>query len=175
MQEATEDRFTVDFSWAVGERSSIYVTAGSESIEALQLGSEMFAGPVWEASHDDDFTHYGGGFRVLSMSDKLDLTFDYTRSEGETEILFAGQTVAVEPLPNLESTMDSLRLALRYNVSERFGINLQARWERFETQDWGLQDVEPDTISSVLTMGANPYDYDVWVFGIGFTYRVGHE
>jgi len=175
MQEATEDRFTVDFSWAVGERSSIYVTAGSESIDAVQLGSEMFAGPVWEASHDDDFTHYGGGFRVMSMSDKLDLTFDYTRGEGETEILFVGQTVAAEPLPDLESTMDSLRLALSYNVSERFSINAQARWERFEAQDWGLQDVAPDTIPSVLTMGASPYDYDVWAFGIGFTYRVGGE
>jgi len=71
--------------------------------------------------------------------------------------------------------MDSLRLGMNYNVSERFGINVQARWERFETQDWGLQDVAPDTISSVLTMGASPYDYDVWVFGVGFTYRVGGE
>jgi len=175
MQEASEDRFTVDFSWAVGENSSIYLTAGNESIEAVQLGSETFVGPVWEASHDDDFTHYGGGFRVMGMSDKLDLTFDYTRGEGETEILFAGQNVAAEPLPNLESTMDSLRLGMNYNVSERFGINVQARWERFETQDWGLQDVAPDTIPTVLTMGANPYDYDVWVFGIGFSYKVGAD
>jgi hypothetical protein len=69
--------------------------------------------------------------------------------------------------------MDSLRLALHYNVSERFGFNVSARWERFEMEDWGLEGVAPDTISQVLTMGANPYDYDVWVFGIGFTYRVG--
>jgi MtrB/PioB family decaheme-associated outer membrane protein len=175
MQEASEDRFTVDFSWAVGENSSIYLTAGSESIEAVQLGSETFVGPVWEAAHDDDFTHYGGGFRVAGMSDKLDLTFDYTRGEGETEILFAGQNVSATPLPDLESTMDSLRLGMNYNVSERFGINVQARWERFEMQDWGLQDVTPDTIPTVLTMGASPYDYDVWVFGIGFSYKVGAD
>ena len=141
----------------------------------MQLGCVTFVGTVWEATHDDDFTHYGGGFRVAGMSDKLDLTFDYTRGEGETEILFAGQNVSAIPLPDLESTMDSLRLGMNYNVSERFGINVQARWERFEMQDWGLQDVAPDTIPTVLTMGASPYDYDVWVFGIGFSYKVGAE
>lgn len=175
MQEATEDRFTVDFSWAVGDNSSLYLTAGSESIDSVQLGSETFTGPVWEADHDDDFTHYGGGFRVAGMGEKFDLTFDYTRSEGETEILFTGQAVAVAPLPDLESTMDSLRLGLRYNVSERMAINVDARWERFDTEDWGLEGVAPDTIPTVLTMGANPYDYDVWVFGIGFSYKVGAD
>lgn len=173
--EASEDRFTVDFNWAVGERSSIYLTAGSEVLQSEQIGSETFAGPMWQASHDDDFINYGGGFRVAGMSDKLDLTFDYTRSEGETEILFAGQAVAAEPLPDLESTMDSLRLALQYNVSARMAIDVSARWERLEMEDWGLEGVAPDTISSVLTMGASPYDYDVWVFGIGFTYKIGAD
>jgi MtrB/PioB family decaheme-associated outer membrane protein len=175
LTEAEENRYTVDFNWAVGERSSIYVTAGGEAIESLQLGSETFGGPVWEAAHDDDFSHYGGGFRIGTESEKLDLTFDYTRSEGETEILYSGQTVSTEQLPDLESTMDSLRLALNYHVSERFGFNVSARWERFEMEDWGLEGVAPDTISQVLTMGANPYDYDVWVFGVGFTYRVGAD
>lgn len=169
--EGSEDRFTVDFNWAISETSSIYVTAGSEALESLQLGSETFNGPAWEASHDDDFTHYGGGFRV--SGEKVDLTFDYTRSDGETEILVTGQTVAPEPLPELESTMDSLRVALSYNVSERFALDFSARWERFEAEDWGLEGVAPDTIPNVLTMGANPYDYDVWVFGIGFRYSMG--
>ncbi len=175
MTESNEDRFTVDFSWAVSETASMYLTAGSESIDAVQLGSTAFSEPVWEASHDDDFTHYGGGFRVTGASDKFDLTFDYTHSDGETEILFAGQGVAAAPLPNLESTMDSMRLTLRYNVSERFDANVGVRYERFETADWALDGVAPDTIPSVLTMGADAYDYDVWVIGIGFRYRIGGQ
>jgi len=172
MTESNEDRFTVDFSWAVSDAASIYVTAGAEAIDAIQLGSETTTGPLWEASHDDDFTHYGGGFRIAGMDDKLDLTFDYTRSEGETEILFAGQGVSQAPLPQLESTMDSLRLSLRYAVSDRFDTTLGVRWERFESADWALDGVEPATIPTVLAMGADAYDYDVWVVGIGFRYRI---
>lgn len=173
MLEGSEDRITVDFNWAMGENSSLYLTAGGEVLESLQRGSESLTGPDWEAAHDDDFTHYGGGFRVAGIGEKLDLTFDYTRSDGKTKILVTGPAVSATPLPELESTMDSLRLMLNYNVSQRLAIDVNARWERFQAEDWGLEGVAPDTISTVLTMGANPYDYDVWVFGIGFRYSVG--
>lgn len=168
--ESNEDRFTVDFSWAVSENTSVYLTAGAESIDAVQVGNDT---ADWQASHDDDFTHYGGGFRLAGMSDKYNLTLDYTRSEGETEILYAGQSVAAASLPELTSEMDSLRLALNYTISERFDANIAIRYERFETADWALDGVAPDTIPSVLTMGADAYDYDVWVVGIGFRYRIG--
>lgn len=175
LTESNEDRFTVDFSWAISETASMFLTAGSESIDAIQLGSESPTSPQWQASHDDDFTHYGGGFHVSGKDDKLDLTFDYTRSDGETEILFSGQGVSAAALPELESTMDSLRLSLRYRVSERFDTTVGVRWERFEAADWALDGVEPATIPTVLTMGADAYDYDVWAVGIGFRYRIGAD
>jgi hypothetical protein len=175
MTESNEDRFTVDFSWTVSDAASVYVTAGTEAIDAIQLGSETLTGPTWEASHDDSFTHYGGGFRLAAMEDKLDLTFDYTRSDGETDILFAGQSVSPAPLPQLDSTMDSLRLSLRYAMSERFDTTFGIRWERFQANDWALEGVQPDTLPTVLTMGASPYDYDVWVVGVGVRYRIGAD
>ena len=171
--DSEENRVNVDFSWAVSEAASVYISAGSESIDANQLGSEAFAGPLWQAFHEDAFAHYGGGFRIAGIGEKVDLTMDYTRSDGETEIRFAGQNVSPAPLPKLESTMDSLRFSLNYNASERMDWNLGIRWERFETADWALDGVQPDTIPVVLTMGANSYDYDVWIVGIGIRYRIG--
>ena len=173
--DSEENRVSVDFNWAVSDKTSLYINAGSESIDATQLGSETLAGPVWQASHDDQFNHYGGGFRIAELSEKIDLTLDYTHSDGETAILFSGQGVSTTPLPDLESTMDSLNLAMNYEVSERMDLNFGLRYERFETADWALDGVQPDTIPVVLTMGADAYDYDVWVVGIGVRYRIGDQ
>jgi len=170
-----ENRVNVDLSWAVSETASVYLSAGSELIDADQSGSEAFAGPEWQATHEDSFTHFGGGFRIAGIGEKTDLTLDYTHSDGETEIQFEGQSVSSNPLPNLESTMDSLRLSLNYNASEKMDINLGIRYEQFETADWALDGVSPDTIPVVLTMGAKSYDYDVWVVGIGVRYRIGGQ
>ena len=70
---------------------SLYLSAGSDSIDANQMGSESFPGPDWLASHEDAFAHYGGGFRIAGLGEKIDLTLDYTRSDGETKIYSAGQ------------------------------------------------------------------------------------
>ena len=173
--DGEENRMNVDLSWALSDSASIYLSAGSEQIDANQLGSESFAESTWRAIHEDEFTHYGGGFRIAGLSEKVDLTLDYTRSDGETAIQFSGQNVSPTPLPDLESTMDSLRLSLNYNMSERLDWNLGLRYEQFKTADWALDGVAPDTIPVVLTMGADSYDYDVWVIGIGVRYRIGAE
>jgi len=173
--DGEENRVNVDLSWAVSESGSLYLSVGSDSIDANQIGSEAFSGPDWLATHEDKFDHFGGGFRIAGLGEKTDLTLDYTRSEGETKIQFAGQNVSSNPLPDLESTMDSLRLSLNYNASEKMDINLGIRYERFKTADWALDGVSPDTIPVVLTMGANSYDYDVWVVGIGVRYRIGGQ
>jgi MtrB/PioB family decaheme-associated outer membrane protein len=171
--DGEENRVNVDLSWAVSESGSLYLSVGSDSIDANQTGSEAFAGPDWLATHEDTFNHYGGGFRIAGLGEKTDLTLDYTRSEGETKIQFTGQSISNNPLPDLESTMDSLRLSLNYNASEKMDVTLGIRYEQFETADWALDGVSPDTIPVVLTMGANSYDYDVWVVGIGVRYRIG--
>ena len=46
------------------------------------------------------------------------------------------------------------------------------QWERFETKDWALDGVLPDTLPTVLTMGASAYDYDLWAIGIGVRYKI---
>jgi MtrB/PioB family decaheme-associated outer membrane protein len=175
ISDGEENRVSVDFNWAVSDKTSLYLNAGSESIDATQLGSETLQGPVWRALHEDVFTYYGGGLAIAGLSDKVELTLDYTRSDGETEIRFEGQNVSTVPLPNLESTMDSLRLTMIYEASDRMDFTLGLNYERFETADWALDGVQPDTIPVVLTMGADSYDYDVWVVGIGVRYRIGNQ
>ena len=35
--------------------------------------------------------------------------------------------------------------------------------------------MSPTTLPTVLTLGAEPYDYDVYAVGIGFRYRFGND
>ena len=76
-------------------------------------------------------------------------------------------------MPDLESTLDSARIEASYQFSERLAGTLDLRYERFELQDWAL--VSETTLPTILTMGAEPYDYDVYAVGIGFRYRFGDD
>jgi MtrB/PioB family decaheme-associated outer membrane protein len=168
LRESVDKRFAGDVSWAPGEKVSLYLHAGYQEIESEQAGSAAFDAPDWQAFHEDEFTTVGFGFSARELAEKFDLTFDYTRADGTTAITVDGGV-----FPDLESTMDSVRLELAWRASERMEWTAELRYESFSTEDWAIAGVEPQTVSSVLTLGADPYDYDVFLFGIGFRYRIG--
>ena len=171
--DGEELRVYADLSWAISDNSSLYLTAGMEDIESNQLGSQGFAVADWSATHDDDFTTYGIGFRARQITDKLDLKFDYNRSDGESEITVSPIAASTSEFPELTSELDNLRLRLTYQRSDRLEIDLDLRYQRFVAEDWALEGVGPATIPTVLTLGPQPYSPEVISIGIGFRYTIG--
>ncbi len=166
---------SADLSWAVSEKASLYLMSGYETVDSTQSGSEQFSFVDWQADNADTFNTVGGGFRVKNIAEKVDLQLDYSKSDGTTEIALSSVNRNLSQLPDLSSTLDSLRFKVLYQQSERLQLNLQLRYQSFTTEDWSLNGVEPATIPTVLTLGANPYDYDVYVISLGFRYWIGTD
>jgi hypothetical protein len=173
LTEGKDLNLTADFSWALANNASFYVTGGYENMESEQFGSELFATPDWRASNNDDFITAGLGFHLRQIGDKFDLRMNYTRSEGSSEINVTSAASGLSQFPDLESTLDYLQLQLGYHQSERFDINFNLRYQSFSTADWALDGVDPATIPVVLTLGTDSYDDNAWIFGIGFSYSLG--
>lgn len=171
LTDSEEVRATVDVSWAVSENSSLYLVYGYENIDALQLGSEQYDVYDWSATHDDTFNHIGAGLHWRQAEGKYDLRFDFNRSDGETTVDVFSLSGGDSRLPDLTSTLDSASIEAAYRWSERLHATLDLRYEKFEVDDYAL--VSPDTIATVLTLGAQPYDYSVWALGLGIRYSFG--
>ena len=168
-----ELRLGADLNWRLSERTSVYLNIGQEDMSSEQAGSESSGQPDWHAANDDDFSTTGAGLTVRNVADKIDLAFDYTRSCGSSEITVDSTSDGVSRFPELLTEFDQLRASLSYRRSERLDINLELRYQSFKTEDWALQGVGPATIPVVLSLGAAPYDDDVFLAGLSFRYRVG--
>ena len=172
--EGEEVRVTADLNWSVSERASVYLTGGIENIESDQFGGQPSATPDWRAENDDNFFTVGGGIRIRQIAEKVDLQMDYMRSDGSSEIKLTSSG-ELSQFPDLESTLDHFRLKVSYLRSERLELSLNLRYQSFSTEDWALKGIGPATIPVVLTLGADPYDDDVFVFGLGFRYGMGGD
>ena len=171
MTDSEEVRATVDLSWAVTDNTNFFLMYGHENIDALQLGSEQDGYWDWSATHEDSFDHVGGGFRWRQAEGKLDLRVDFNRGSGKTTVDVFSLSGGQSRLPDLKSTLDSARVEARYRWSERVDATFNLRYESFEVDDYAL--VSPATISTVLTLGAEPYNYNVWAVGFGIRYSFG--
>lgn len=168
-------RAAADLNWSFSDKGSVYVNAGYQEIDSSQTGSEGFGAPDWHARNEDEFKTFGGGLRLEDISDRIDLQFDYTHAEGTGSITLNSGTGAFERFPDIESDLDALRARMTYRKSDRLEVSATVRLEIFDSDDWALQGVDPDTVPTLLAMGADPYDYDVLLFSLGFRYTLGRK
>ena len=66
-------------------------------------------------------------------------------------------------------------MRLSYRASERLELALRLQYESFEAEDWAIEGVGPATIPVILSLGEDPYDYEVWLASIGFRYLIGNS
>ena len=173
LTDADEISLALDFGWSVSENTSLYFNTGFDMIESTQFGSESFAEPDWRADNEDEFRTIGAGVNFRELGERFDLQLDYMRSEGTSSINLDSASDPAAQFPDLETTLDYLRVRLGFRQSERIEWNLYALYQTFETEDWALQGVTPDALPLLLSLGATPYDDEQVIVGIGFRYKMG--
>ncbi|NNF15982.1 MAG: MtrB/PioB family decaheme-associated outer membrane protein [Gammaproteobacteria bacterium] len=168
-----EVSYSADLDWRISDKTTLYLNGGWDDIEAEQTGSQSFARPDWRARHDDEFFTGSAGIAIRGLATDMDLFMDYTHTDGDSTITTVSATGALSPFPDLQTNLDSFRLRLVYHKSDRLSASLQLRFEDFSSTDWALDQVGPATLPTVLTLGADPYNYNVYVVGVQFTYSLG--
>jgi MtrB/PioB family decaheme-associated outer membrane protein len=175
LTDASERNAALDFNWAVNEKVSLFLRGGFDQIKSDQAGSASFGAADWFAHNTDDFTSVGTGVRWLGIGEKVDLTFDYTYGRGTGDIHLDSAGQPRDEFPDILTRLNTVRLNATYRVNPKLEIIGDLRYEDSEANDWALDGVGPATMPNVLSLGAEAYDYDVFVVGLSFRYFFGER
>jgi opacity protein-like surface antigen len=146
------------------------VSAGQEKIDARTIGSSNFDDADWRSRLEDDFTTYGAGMRA-QITDAMRLDLGYTYAKGDSDTTIHG--VDAGAFPTVQSKLSSFKADVAYAVSEQLDLALTWQYETFETDDWAIAGIEPATMPTILSLGADPYDYDVNYVSASLRYYFG--
>jgi hypothetical protein len=65
-----------------------------------------------------------------------------------------------------------VRAGLNYPYSKSLSFGFNYLFESLDSDDWSLDDVEPDTMNNLLALGADPWNYNASVFYLSVSYKL---
>jgi MtrB/PioB family decaheme-associated outer membrane protein len=166
-------RFAADVTWAINDRTSVYLQGGYEEQEMTVLGSETFSNVDWTSRHEDQFQSVNAGVTYVDPEGRFDTSLSLRYAEGTGDIDVMSDFSGAGPYPEQETDLKGAELEVGYRLTQAIDVRLTLQYEDYSSADWALQGVEPATVPTVLTLGADPDNYDVFLVSVSMRYSFG--
>jgi len=157
-----------DAAMQLAEATNLHFFVGQQKLKSSQAGSQTLSTPDWYADNNDTITTAGIGLTHM-INEQLDIGADFTvsRSVGEVTVTSGSPSVFPDNVTNL----DSLKLYANYKIKEAISLYLGYWYESYDSSNWALDGVAPDTIPTVLSLGIQSPSYDVSVVAVSLRYQ----
>jgi MtrB/PioB family decaheme-associated outer membrane protein len=169
LTDGSELSVHADAAMMIGESTHLHFFVGQQQIESSQAGSQTFSTPDWYANNNDTITSAGVGF-TQGVTEQLDVGVDFTlsRSVGEVTVTSSGSPSV---FPDNVTNLNSLKLYANYQLKESMSLYLGYWYESYDSSNWSIDGVTPDTIPNVLALGVQSPSYDVSVIAASLRYK----
>ena len=168
LTDGSEFGVHADAAMMIGENTNLHFFVGQQQIESRQAGSQAFSTPDWFANNDDTITTAGIGLTQV-INEQLDIGADFTLSRSVGEVTVTSGSASV--FPDNVTNLDSLKLYANYKIKEAISLYLGYWYERYDSSNWALDGVTPDTIPNVLSLGIQSPSYNVSVVALSLRYQ----
>lgn len=185
LTDSNSASYSLDASFTPAENITAYAYYTYANINSIQKGREYGvdkaaqATPLastkdWLADANDRIDTVGIGFKIDAITNKLDLGGEYLYSQSIGKIdVFTGPAIATAgtPLPDLKTRLNGINLYAKYRLQNHAALKVNILHQKFDSADWGLDNVVPATTPLVLNTGQLSPRYSVTVIGFSFSYR----
>lgn len=128
----------------------------------------------WSADSEDtaDTFNLHASFEGLGKNKALAFGFDYTISNVDSRIEVSGaERIDTLPLPVIRTDWSTVSAYGEYQLNKQSQLRLRAELNKLDASDFALDDVVPDTLANVLTLGQSTQEYDVVLISASWNYR----
>jgi MtrB/PioB family decaheme-associated outer membrane protein len=169
LQESNEESYTINLNYVIGAKVNVYAFLTRDDIDADILNTTGGSAIPWNAITRDRITTLGIGLSTR-ISEKSSIGFDYVSSDS-TGNISVQTTSGEDPFDPLRTDLINARLHFDHEVNDHWGYKLYAEYENYSARNWAIDGLGVDGISSVLTMGEQSPEYNVWYFRVQASYR----
>jgi len=172
LSDARSESYGLDLSANFSQHASAYAFVSFEELEADILGADNIDGAPWQGSQDDEFRTVGFGFTFNQLPGKWvrgSLDLSYASADGEIEIVKRG--LDAPEFPRLKTRRFTLEASLERALRDNLGLRLNYLVGKLTEDDFFRDNVEPNTVPTLLSLGELTPDGTVHVISAMLRYR----
>lgn len=168
-----------DASWTPLETLTAYAWYTNDWFSSRQSG-RSFTNDIqafdpnrnWRQRDEDRIDSVGAGVEWGAIPDRLTLRIDfvYARTDDEVDVETAPGLPGARSLPTSENTLFDASVQAEVRITDHVTTRVGYLFESYEAEDWAVDDVYPNTINEVLTLGVESPDYNAHVVGFSVEY-----
>lgn len=159
----------IDLSWAADDDWNLFAWISRDEMDSSLSGAEAITAVPWNTRTEDEFLTAGLGANV-EVSERFSLGVDIVSSESEGDITTTDSNGGGY-FPALRTDLRNFRLRFEYRPGPRWAWKFYVEHEKYDSSDWAIDGIGPDSIPEVLTFGAESPDYSVTVLRLQGVYR----
>ncbi len=170
LQQGSDLNVSADASATLAEFWVLQAWLSRDVLKWEQTGSQAYAAPDWSARSRNLDDGAGLGLERRALFGRVDAALRYTWTQSTGEVTSEQGSVSA-PFPDFDSRRQRLDLSGDFRATPAFSVRLGYAYERYQSSDWQIDGVLPDTISNVLALGEISPRYGVHMVGLSFVYR----
>jgi MtrB/PioB family decaheme-associated outer membrane protein len=171
VSKGRDEIYGLDLSLSLGNGITAHAYVAEEFLRADIHGVDMNIGEPWMVRQKDDFRTAGFGLSFNKLPGQwiqASLDFTYARADGELLVDKRGSAPA---FPELETRRLTLEASAERKLNENLDLRLAYAFGKLAEEDFYRQDVTPDAVGALLSLGFQPLDRTVHVGSIMLRYR----
>lgn len=157
----------LDIQYIVNKDLSFTGFIQNTEIKSQQAGSQSYSTADWYANNEDKVLTLGVGSNYVLMADKLKIGADYVYTSSRSSINVSSGAA----FPALTTRRDRIVLYADYNIDETLAVKLSYQYEQYRENNWYTDNVEPNTLTNVLTLGQAASSYKIGVIWLSLRYK----
>gem|GEM_PF-2904657 len=170
LQENRKVQYGVEFNWQVVEDINFALYLINEQSDIDLASSQGPNVSDWFASSNDTIDNVGLSLQLANLVDQqIDLSLEYNHADATSEINV--NSSSANRMPTIKSDWTTAALKVDYHYSDEWRFQIGYQLDKFDSDDFAIDNVLPGTVSNLITFGAESYNYDVDYFSISFTYQ----
>src|SRR6056297_49073 len=172
LSDARAESYGIDLSASFSRKVSAHAFVAFERLEADVRGADNIDGATWFATQDDDFRTAGVGINFDELPGKwVRGSVDLTYAAADGEIAIDKRSTVSPEFPRLKTRRFTLEASLERALRENLNLRLGYLVGKLSEDDFFRDNVLPNTVPTLLSLGEQTPDGTVHVVSAVLRYR----